>query len=479
MKNANVKYTALSLLVFLCMNVQAQSPTKWTLEACIERAVQQSIQVRQAQVGTSQSEAALKQSRLARLPNLNANTNGQWSFGRTIDFTTNTFSQDNRFNNSWSLNSGLPLYMGGQLHNSVLQSKSNVMAAKADAKNMRYNIALMTANAYLSVLMAEEQLENGRSQKQLSEAQLEQLDKLIQAGTRPRNARLDLMAQIAQNDQLIVQQSNQVEFSKLQLKQLLFLPPEENIELDQPNIETFLVNRQQRDFQSIYQNALRTQPSIEAAGHRLRSAELAEKVAKGAGLPQLSLSASLQSYYSNQAKQISTFTPFIQEVKGFLNNEPATFGFPDMNPVLEDYSYMDQLDDNFGQSVGFNLNIPIYNRGNASVSQERARLQLISAELDELQAKQDLESDILEALREEQAALAVLEASQISVEALDAAYQNMQKSYELGAANTFDLTSAKNNLDRAKIDVIRAKYQYVLWSVVVDFYNGRSITLDQ
>ena len=479
MKNTAINPLVFLCLIFWCLKSDAQSPAKWTLEACIERAIEQSLQVRQAQVTMRQSEISLKESKLARLPDLGANTNGQWSFGRTIDLTTNTFSQDNRFNSSWSLNSGVPIYAGGQIHNSVLQSKADVFAAQADAKDMRFNIALMTANAYVGVLMADEQLENALRQKELTAAQLDQLDKFIDAGTRPRNARLDILAQLAQNEQLIVQQKNQLELSKLQLKQLLLMPPDEDIELDKPNIDAFMVTKQQRDFQAIFANALESQPSILAAEHRLRSAELGEKVAKGEGLPQLSLSASLQSFYSNQADRFAFFDPFIREIDGFLDNEPVLIGLPDQDPVFEDYSYLDQLDDNFGQNIGFNLNIPIYNRGRASIAQERARLQVINAELGDLQAKQDLQSNILEAMREEQAAHAVLDASQKSVEALEASYQNMQKSYELGAANTFDLATAKNNLDRAKIDVIRAKYQYVLWSLVVDFYNGKAITFDQ
>ena len=421
----------------------------WSLEKCINHARQNNLTLKGAEIAISRAELSEKGSRMARLPRVNASTNFGFQYGRNIDPTTNDFINTRLGFNNISLDANLTAYNGGRINNTIRQSQHDLMAAREDANSTFQNIALQMASAYLNILLAKEQVSIARTALAQSREQLQQIDKRIEAGTVPKADRLDIVAQIARNEQTLVQAENTVEINNITLKNLLELDPEYDLLVDIPE-EIMEVDESSMTytFGIVYTSALNNQPSIRASEARMKSAELSVPIARSDALPRVVIFAGMDTRYSN--------------ISNFPNNDP----------------YFDQIDRNFGQTLGAQVSIPIYNNHQTSLSIQNARLGIINSELDNRQAKQTLKADIQNYIANARASQTELAASKKSLEAAKAAYENAEKRYQLGAINTLELTTAKTNLDTAELNVARAKYDFVFRIKILDFYMGKPLNLN-
>ena len=470
----------------LAISGNAFAQESWTLEKSILHARQNSLTVKQAQYTTSLTELSYKQNKYNRLPSINAGGNASYQFGRTIDPTTNTFNNESIGSNSFSLDVGVTLYNGGFITNSIKQSKIDLQAAQLDTEDAINTISLQVANAYLNVLLSEEQLENAEKRLELSQFQLDQTDKLIRAGARPANERLDFVAQTARDEQAVIEARNLVEINYLSLKQLLQLDPRTDIRIVRPEVvipadanpEGFTLNE-------VYTAALGTQPNIRANALRSQSALLDESIARAGGLPTVSLYGSLNTYFSSVSQDF--LHPNLDNAV-LVPGSPQPIRINGIDALLTEFSYEgitfpkksygDQLNENFGQSVGISLRIPIYNNHRNSIAVERARLGVLNQEVFNRQAEQTLKTNIQQAIASARAAKLSHQASLRSVEAAQAAYDNAKKRFDLGGINSLEFTNARNLLDQAQVTLIQAKYQYLFNLKVVDFYLGKPLNLN-
>jgi outer membrane protein len=452
----------------------------WTLERCIEYARQNNLSVKQAEYTVENNQLTDRQNQFNRLPSLNARTSAGSQFGRTIDPTTNTFNTERISFNSFSVDASATLYAGNRLNNTIKQSKINLEASRYDAQATLNNIGLNIANAYLSILLAEEQLSNARRRLELSQEQLSQAEKLIQAGARPANERLDFLAQMALDEQLIIEAQNLVAIGYLNLKQLLEVDPNEDLRIVRPESITIPPTADPRNFNldETYVAALQTQPQIRAADLRLESAQLDENIAQGGFLPTLSLFASLNTNFSS-AFRSAVFGPLRVPQTVFIDNTPVVIEFETQVPLeFNQIPYSKQFRDNFGQTVGLSLGVPIYSNHQNRIAVQRARLNVLNTQVTNRQLRQQLKTEVQRAIADSRAAREGMLAAQRTVDAAQAAFDNAETRFKLGAINSLEYATSRNNLDRAQIDLIRTKYQYLFNLKVVDFYLGRPITLD-
>ncbi len=479
------KITLLTLLILAVGAATfAQSSAPWTLEQCIEYARKNSITVKSALNAVELAQVNDLGNRMQRLPSLNGNANGGYQFGRTINPATNEFIAESIATSGFSISGGVMLYNGNTISNSIKQGKINLQVANLDALAAANDISLQVAGAYLNILLGEEQLANARKQVEQSTKQLEQTDKLINAGSLPANDRLDFVAQLALNEQAVIEARNSVRINYLILKQLLELDPTVDLTIVRPEITIpDGANPEIFEVEEVYTAALGTQPQIEAGELRVQSALLDQKIAKGGMRPSLRLGGSLSTNFSNRFQDFSSpinqRTIFAPPVTVIVNGDPVDVQFPtSANDGYPDIPFTDQLNQNFGQSIGLSLSVPIYNNHINRVNMERARINMENTELNNRQIKQNLKSDVQRSIADAQAARESYQASQRSVEAAQAAFDNAQKRFDLGAINSLEYTTASNNLDQAKVSLIQAKYQYLFNLKVVDFYLGREIEID-
>ncbi len=469
----------LSLILFLNPAFTQTNNRVWGLEECIQYGIENSLSIRQAQTGITSAEWNLKQVRSSKLPTINGNISGGYQFGRTIDPTTNNFRNQQIGFNSYSLNANWVLFNGNRINNSVKQGYTDLEAAQLDLQASADDIALNITTSFLNILLAEEQLSLAQAQYEQSRVQLEQTDKLIEAGSRPRVERLDFVAQLARNEQSIIEAENAVDNGYLTLKQQMNLAPTTEMELEKPpvllpedaNPDEFRLNE-------IYTGALDRLAALLAQEARLESASYDVEMARSRLLPLLSISAGLNTNYSTAGQDVIGFNEIVLDQEFIFDGMPVTVGVPTNVPELDDTPYFEQLDQNFGQSVGANLSIPIFTGKQNRVAVEQARLGVIQAEVAREQARQEVKTNIQQAIANARASQRSLQAALRAVESSQAAFDNAQRQYDLGAINSLEFNTARNNLDQAKIDLVRARYQYLFNLKVIDFYQGKPLTLD-
>ncbi len=469
----------LALLVGGSTAVSLQAQETWSLQKCIEYARDNSLSLKQAANGIELAALTNKQNRLSRFPSVNGSATGGMQFGRTIDPTTNSFdNQTIKFNN-YRIDVGMTLYAGGQINNSIKQSDVDLQAAKEDAAATFNDIALNIANAYLQILMAEEQLENAVKRRDLSQQQLNQTDKLIQAGTLPANDRLDVLAQIATDEQTIVQARNLIDINYLNLQMLMQTDPGQEFRVERPDVVIPAdANPESLTFREVYSTAVGTQPQIRANELRLKSAELDVDIARGALLPTLSVFGGIDSRWSSASKIVDKVNDILVSQTIFFNGIETEVQFPSQEFTFKNNPYFDQLDQNFGQSFGLSLQVPIYNNGRNRINMQRAQVGILNAKVQSDLTKQQLKNDVQASIANARAGRRTLEASEKATEAARVAYENAEKRFQLGAINNLQLITARNTYDIAQTNLIVAKYDYLFRLKILDFYLGKEIKLD-
>ena len=465
------------LIYFSAWNI-VQAQEVWTLERCIAEAVKNNLQLRQSDILVQRDAISYKTAKAGRFPDLNGSTSYYESFGRQIDPTTNSFNNQSFGNQSFNLSSSVTLFNFNRINNTIRQSQLNLNASEADKRQAINDISLSVAQAYLIVLVAKENLLVARKSLDQSTEQLGVTDKMIKAGSRNRNARLEIVAQQAQNESQIIAAENDITNGLLNLKQLMFVDAKTDIDVAAPTVALPAENPDQIDYEQLVANSLKTQPQFESFENKINSAILGEKIAKAQGLPSIGAQASASTNYSSLNQRILTFNTVEQPLQVKFNDELIDFAVINEVPVTGNNPYFSQLNQNFGYGIGVGLSIPIYNRNTSNAAIQNAKLNTESVKIQDIQARQQIRSDIMKALTDARAARRTLDASIRSQEALQGAYTDAQKRFEIGNANSFELISAKNNLDNAERNIIINKYDYTFKMKVLDYYAGKQITFN-
>lgn len=486
MKRVFVQTTAhcplAALVLFLQCAVPLTSQEIWNLERCIRHAQEANLLVRQAQTSARVAMMSERQAKASRLPSVNANSTLGEQFGRTIDPATNQFVTSGITFNSIGLTAGVPLFAGGQIHHSIRQAYWDTQAALADAAQTTNNLALQVAQAYLNVLLAEEQREIARRRVEQARLQLETTAKLVEVGSAPVADRFNAQAQLVREEQLAVQAQNSLDLAMLALKQLLQLEPDYDLRIERPRIEPPIDPAPETlSLTSVYAVAQETQPSVRAAHFRVKSAQVGVALAKAAYYPNITLFASLNTNYSSQFRDFNN-----PQILGTVLGPPVTVRINEMDVPVQQYvniiefprlSYLEQIERNFGQGFGLQISVPIYQNGRNRLSVERAHLGVLNAQLQENQVQQQLKNDLQTALANARASRLQLEAAQKTYESMQAAFTNTERRYQLGAANLLEFTTARNNRDNAENDLLIARYDFIFQLKILDFYLGREIKL--
>lgn len=439
-------------IIFICLLIgnsyaTAIAQETWSLEKCINYAKQNNISLKRAKIVIVQSKLDEKKYKKSRLPYIGSRAGLGFQYGRNIDPTTNDFINTRLGYNNVSLNANLTIYSGGSVLNSIRQSQYNQIAAKEDALAAFQSVTLQIVSIYLDILLMQEQVIIAQTALEQSKEQLAQTDKKIQANIIPKVDRLELLAQIARDEQTLITNQNSLNLNYLKLKNLLEINPNKTIQVRIPEKKQLESQFNPLSLNSTYSQTLNTQATIKACEARIQSAAIGIKLAKTDALPKVSLFAGIDTRFSNVSNR---------------DNE----------------SYFRQINQNFGQSFGLQITIPIYNNHRTIINLEQAELNVIDVEMQKKQAQQLLKAEVQETIANTEAAYLELEASKKSLVAAQLTYQNVLRKYQLGTMNSLELTTAKTNFDTAKLNLARAKYTYLFRLKIIDFYLGKELKLD-
>jgi len=461
-----------SVCLFVTLTGSGQEKKTWTLKELIDHAITNNLSVKRSAYSVEASEINSLQAKMAMLPTLNANGNYGLNWGRTIDPTTNSFTENKVKSSNLGANSSLLLWNGFRLFYNMKQGEVELDASNEDLIKARNDVILNVITLYLNVVFNKELYNVAVLQVNSTQEQLDRTKKLVEAGSVPMADVLNLDAQLATNELSVIQRENSLNLSMLQLKQALQLPAstQMDVELPQLDIESQLNINKTSD--EIYEIATMTMPEIKAAELRKQSTMYAYRSARGNLYPRLSINASYSTIYSDQRQQFQPDGGFVSRSIGYVQGTGT--------PVLADVStgsfyvpgISDQFVDNRGRSLGMSLQIPVFNGFSTRTSMQRAAINREIANISYQEISNTLRQTVETAYNNAIAAIKTYQSTDKQVKARDEAFRMTKQRYNLGAVNFVDYQVAENNLFQAQSDLLRAKYDFIFRKKVLDFYQG-------
>lgn len=471
---------AIIIPLFLCAFLSSFSQNAWSLERCIQYAVENNIQVKNQELNVQINNNQLQQSKLGILPGINMGASENLRFGRSVDPYTNEFSTDNFSSANFQVSSSVTLFSGLRQYNSVKKAEIDQQAGYALLDQTKNNIMLAVASAYLNVLYAMDLVDLAIQQRDITTLQLDQTNILVEAGSLPLQNKYELEAQLANEELNIVNYENQLNLALLNLAQLIEITDYISFSIIRPDLNNIVTNSVLMTVEQIYEQALENMPQIEYTGLNFLSAEKNLAIARGAYLPNLSLSASYGSGYSSSSKLIDGINIGTPYLSGFATDNVGNI--LDVYQYSYDYNYVnkpfdDQLKDNASTALTFSLNIPVFNGLQTRTGVNNSQIYLEQSKLQVEQAKKDLLKDIQQAYADAQSAMKKYYATEKAMISMQLSFDYTQKRYDEGLVNTTDYNIAKNNLAKTQAELIRAKYDFIFKQKILDFYTGLPIRL--
>ena len=297
--------------IFIVFASRAQDNKIWTLEDCINYALDNNISVKKQDLLINTQEESLLQSKLGILPNLNGYASHGYNWGQRVDPFTNEFATDRVRSNNLYLQGDLNLFSGLQQLNLIKRNMLNLKSAQYDADYYKDEISISVATQYLQTLFYMEFVAMAKNQIDITRQQVERTKKLVDAGTLAKGDLLTIEAQFASEELSVVEAENNLALSYLNLTQLLELPSTKGFEIEKP--ELGLIDQPEIFTpEQIYEIAVEARPEIKSAEVKLESSEKSLSIARGGYYPSLSLNGSLGSGYSGANELASN--PYIMTI---------------------------------------------------------------------------------------------------------------------------------------------------------------------
>ncbi len=448
-----MKRKILSLGVVLMLSPLAlfSQEKAWTLEECIAHALQNNIRIKQQEIMTEYQVNALEQSKLNLLPTLNGSASHNYAFGRALDETTYEFTENETVqSNNFYAGSNVTLFRGLVNYNTIQKNKYQVLASEQELEQFRDDISLNIALAYLQILLNQELVTATEAQVDLTMQQIERTRKLVDAGSVAGGNLLDIEAQAAREELQLVNLRNQLTLSLLSLAQMLELESMDGFNIAVPVIS---VRDEAVDGNpaAIFSIAEQTRPEILSAEYQLRSAEYDLAIARGNRSPRLNLGASMSTGYSDKRLK------------------PVTF---------ESYPFGEQLNDNLNYSLGFSLNIPIFNGWQVNAGIKNSKLGIENSKYALENTRKQLYKNIQQAYTDATGSLKKFHASEKAVASMEEAFRYAEQKLDVGLVTAIEYNQSKTQLLNAQSEMAQAKYEYVFKTKVLDFYRGIPLTLE-
>ncbi|MEZ4810449.1 MAG: TolC family protein [Allomuricauda sp.] len=451
------RVTTIIFLLFIVFASQAQM-RKWTLQECVEYAVENNLTVEQFELDLENAKLDQSDALGNILPDLNGSVSASSNTGFTIVSTTNapagTAGNSTTFNMNGGISTNVDIFRGLRNIKQLQRAKLNAIASQYRVDNLKDDIKLNVANAYLQVLSSKEQLKVFRAQYAVTEQDLKRTKELVESGVLPRGDLLEIEATAANQEQQIVNGEGAVLISRVSLAQLLQITDYENFDIADEEFQIPPSDILKNSAKVIFDKALTFRNDIKFSESNVEIAEKDVEIAKGAYFPTLSGFFQYGTRYSDATE------------------------LPDGSGGTYKPSFNDQLWIFDGISFGATLNVPIFNGWSAKNNVKRSKIDLEKAKLQLEQDKLDLESNIQQAYVDVSTFEKAYEAAVKTLEARRLAYDYAKERYDVGLMNAFDFSQAQARVDNAEADVIRTKYDYIFRLKILEFYFGIPISLN-
>ena len=415
----------------------------WTINDCIQYALEKNIQVQKALVSNDINQINLEYAKSAWLPSLSGSARENFTWNNQTNNTTGATVFKGTNGTNISLGSTMTLFKAGKIRNNVRRSEINYEADKYNTEVIRQTVSLNVLNAYLQVLYAEEQVKNAVNQIASTEEQLNLASERLTLGAIANSDYLQVKSQVATEKQTLATAQSQLAINRITLMQLMDLPETKDFIIEHPNLDSLINQKRIPDPAEVYQTALGIKPEVKNAELNRKSSQIGVDLAKADYFPDLSANAGLTTLYSSSilSKAIGT-----------------------------------QLGNNVSPAVGLSASIPIFLNKQVRTDVAIAKKNTNNAELDEMNVKNQLRKEV------EQACQDVI-SSQIEYEASSEAYQAVKESFDVahekffrGLMNSVDFLIQKTSFIASESSFLQSKYRLIFSYKVLDFYTGQPLS---
>ncbi|QEM07530.1 TolC family protein [Mucilaginibacter rubeus] len=474
----SVKATLICTIIFSVCGFNAAAQEVIGLQKAVDLALERNLTIKQAEFTAAITNEDLKQSKYNQLPNLAVSPQGSFNFGRNIDPSTNQFSNQRILAVNGNFTSQVTLFQGGQLRNTVIQNKILLDADKTNVAKVKNDLILNVVTTYLLVLTNQDLVTAAQQQIDVSKIALDRAQKGFDVGNQTLADLSQAKAQLSTNDLNYTNAENQLEQSLLTLKQYMEMDPGTDIRVERPDISKLNNVKTVYDAQEVVKTALAVNPDVLLAEQRQKAAAQGVKIARGNYYPSVVLFGAAGSYFSDAKNTPFGVTPTGRfDTIGFVQNSQQAVVVPNYKVGYKSNPFFRQLSDNFNQSVGVSLQIPIFNRFLSRTAVRKAKLQNQNAEVTAQLARNNLSKIIYQAVWDLQAADKRYASATQTYNANKDAFNIIQQRYTVGLVNSLDYNTSLTNLNKSQFDMIEAQYQVIFRSKVIDYYLGNPITL--
>lgn len=431
--------------------LQAQEhPAEWNLQSCIDYALQQNITIRKNKVNAQSSLIDVKTAKATLFPSLSFSTsqnmvNRPYQESSSIISGSEVLKSSSKtsYNGNYGLNASWTIYNGSKRLNTIKQQKLNNRVAELDVATSENSIEESIAQIYIQILYAAESVKVNESTLKVSEAQRDRGKALLEAGSIAQSDLAQLEAQVSTDRYQVVTAQATLQDYKLQLKQLLELDGEEELNVYLPALGDENVLAPLPTKKEVYQTALSFRPEIEASKLSVEASDLNISIAKAGYLPTVSLSAGIGT-----------------------NNTSGS-----------DFTFGEQVKNGWNNSVGLSVSVPIFNNRQTKSAIQKAQLQRETSLLSLLDEQKILYKAIEGIWLDANSAQQRYAAANEKLRSTQISYNLMAEQFSLGMKNTIELLTEKNNLLQAQQEQLQAKYMAILNAQLLKFYQGEKIAL--
>nr|WP_315034506.1 TolC family protein [uncultured Chryseobacterium sp.] len=429
----------LLIFSFIGFEIFAQTPnypTSWTLENCIEYAKENNISINSLRLSKNSAEQDLLQAKDAKYPNLN----GTVSQGLVALNGGNGLQLNSAQSQSIGANSSMTLYHAGYIKNNETSKNLLVQMADLSVQEAQNNITLSITQAFLSILMTQENIISLENVLKTTQTQLKQGDQFYKAGNISKLNFLQIQAQVAQDEYNLVSAQNTLRTSVVNLKQILQLPSGYNFQITSP--DSILVNNQLEPLQEVQNLAQNQRPEVKYGELNVENSNTGLKMAKASIQPTLNLTGNISSNYS------------------YGNG-----------------SYFNQLGNNFYMPIGLSLGIPIYNNRIYKTQIEKSKIAIEQANLDLLNTKTVLNQQVEQSYISLQNSLSQYDSASKQMDLNKQSYDIVNAQMKIGSIDYVQLQQQRLLYIQSIQNYLQAKYTAVLNKQIYEFYAGNPINL--
>lgn len=433
------RLTLILVSIWTVCGMQSQENVHiWSLEDCLNYALEQNIQVKKSKVIRLSGYEDLELSKAQLFPSLSASVSQS-----AVNYLSDGAISNNSYSGSYGVSANLRLYDGGRRTTTIKQNEIRQDMNDLSVEQSENDIRVSIVQAYMQVLYAMESVRTNENTVEVSGTQYERTLELLRAGSISRVDLAQIESQHSTDKYRLVASQASLDNYLLQLKQLLELEITEEIAITVPDLTVDMIMTPLSDKQTIYQTALEVRPEVKISQLNLDIADLDIKKAKAGYLPTLSLNADIGT--------------------GHASGNGLTFGT--------------QMWDRMNESIRLSINIPIYSNRENKTAINKAKLSSVTSELDYLNTQKQLlrtvEGLYLDATSSQNQYIAAVEQVNYSEET----FRLIEEQFFLGMKNTLELLTAKNNMLNAQQELLQSKYMAVMNVQLLNIYQDKPINI--